>query len=411
MSWLPSRHPALAGLTLSTLLALGCEPPPVVPTQDKQQHIRAARIEGHVVVQGPARGNAVVFLYDAARLPPPQGTGRPVSFTVIPQAELYGTALHEAGNAGPFTAPFTFGNLAPGRYLLRGLIDADTCLMGLPSCHGPDFNPWYGVTSEPNVHDVGGAALDANLQPRVVEVGQDANGLPLPVTGVAVSFGPQATVKLDRPVFEVVGSPRLEEGGGPLVLRLRARAIREGPVDLQTPVFRVHFSDDNRDGKADDTNGDGQPDLWPRVVVRKLARDDVGITDENDLDNNGILDAQGVSYPRMDGSQAETPDLVVLAAGLANEYKASLVDAEGQPILDKVLELSELTVGIQPVALDGRDPRAPVRLRTLPSGRYAVILMQSSGQVWRVPNELDPRLAPGLGLPQVDSQSFAVEVP
>ncbi|WP_307732872.1 hypothetical protein [Stigmatella ashevillensis] len=407
------RQKALAGLTLCTLLTLGCESPPVVPTQDKQQHIRAARIEGNAVVQGKVRGNAVVFLYDATRLPPPQGTGRPVAFIVIPQAQLFGSALHEADNEGPFTAPFTFDTVAPGRYLLRGLIDADTCLMGLPSCHGPDFNPWYGVTNEPNVNDVGGAAVDANFVPRVVEVGQDENGTPIAVTGVAVSFGTQATVRTERPVFEVVDSSlRVEEGGGPKVLRLRARAIREGAVDLQAPVFRVHFADENRDGVADDTNGDGQPDPWPRVVLRKLASNDIGITDENDLDNNGVLDAQGASYPRADGSQAETPDLVVLAAGLMPDmYKSELLDADGRPILNKTLELSELVVGIPPVAFDARNPRAPVRLRTMPSGRYAVILMQSSGQVWRVPNELDPRLAPGLGLPQVDNQSFAVEVP
>jgi hypothetical protein len=413
MSTLRPRQKALGGLALATLLTAGCEPPPVVPTQDKQQHIHAARIEGHLVMQGPARGNAVVLLYDATRPPPPQGTGRPLSFTVVPQAALFGAVPPAPSDEGPFTAPFTFGNLLPGRYLLRGFIDTDTCLMGLQPCHGPDFSPWFTVTAEPNVHDVGGAAVDpTTFQPRIIEVGVDANGTPIPVQGVAVSFGKQALVQNERPVFEVAGPPRFEEAPNPKVLQLRARAIHEGVVDLRAPIFRVHFSDENRDGVADDTNGDGQPDLWPRVVVRKLAETGAGLLDENDLDNNGLLDAQGASYPRMDGQSDGAPQLVVLAAGLAlDAYRSQLFDTSGNPILNKTLEVSELTVGILPVALDARNPAAPVRLRTMPSGRYALIVIQSSGQVWRLPNELSPALAPGFGLPPVDSQAFAVEVP
>ncbi|SEU36659.1 hypothetical protein [Stigmatella erecta] len=413
MSPLRPRQKALVGLALATLLTAGCEPPPVVPTQDRQQNRHAARIEGNVVMQGPARGNAVVLLYDATRPPPPLGTGRPVSFTVIPQATLFGEGPPGPANEGPFTAPFTFSNLAPGRYLLRGFIDVDTCLMGLQPCHGPDFSPWYTVTGEPNVHDVGGAAVDpTTFAPRVVEVGVDGDGKPVPALGVAVSFGKQAIVQNERPVFEVAGTPRLEPGTGPKVLQLRARAIREGVMDLQAPVFRVHLADENRDGVPDDTNGDGQPDLWPRVVVRKLADTEAGLLDENDLDNNGVLDAEGVHYTRADGQPEESPQLVVLAAGLALDvYRSQLFDASGHPLLNKTLEVSELTVGIQPVAFDARNPAAPVRLKDLPSGRYALVVMQSSGQVWRVPNELSPPLAPALGLPSVDSQAFAVEVP
>ncbi|MGZ3459198.1 MAG: hypothetical protein ACXU86_11925, partial [Archangium sp.] len=175
----------LAGLALAAMLATGCEPPPVVPTADRRQHQQLSRIEGEVVVQSRARGNAIILLYDAGHPPPPQGAGRPVSFTVIPAEQLFGPA--DPDSSGPFTAPFTFSLVAPGHYLLRGFIDADTCGTGAQPCHTPDFIPWYDVTGEPNAGDVGGAAVDAVTQaPRVVEVAAGPDGALQAATGVTV---------------------------------------------------------------------------------------------------------------------------------------------------------------------------------------------------------------------------------
>jgi hypothetical protein len=412
MSALRFRGPALAGLALSTLLVLGCEPPAVVPTEDRQQQTVTARIEGNVVVQGPARGNAVVFLYDAARPPPPQGTGRPVSFTIVPQEDIFRSELG-AATVGPFTAPFVFPLVRPGRYLLRGFIDTDTCRAGKQPCHGPDFIPWFNVTAEPNVDDVGGAAVDpATLQPRVIEVGVSDNGMPVPVLGVSVSFSSVATVLADRPAFEVeTSSPRFAAGETQKLLKLRVRPIRAGAVDLRSPVFLVRYMDENGDREPDDLNRDGTPELWPRVVLRKLA-DGAPLTDENDLDNNGELDMQGVDYVRMSGSPDGQPDLVVLASSLvADAFLPQLNDNQGLPSTSKFVEATELTVAVRPIGVDARNPAAPVILRTVPPGRYAVIVLQSTGQVWRVPNELSPELAEPRGLPPLQDQAFFVEVP
>ncbi len=412
MSPFRSQGPALAGLLLSTLLALGCEPPPVQATSDRQQQTRSARIEGSVVVQGPARGNAVVFLYDVEHPPPPQGTGHPVAFAVVTQEELFGSEL-DTSTTGPFTAPFVFPLVRPGRYLLRGFIDTDTCRTGASPCHGPDFIPWYNVTAEPNVGDVGGAAVDlATRVPRVIEVRETDDGTPIPVLGVTVSFSDSATVTADRPVFEVVGSSTIDPNGGLKLLKLRARPIHEGAVNLSSPIFLVHFVDENHDGVPDDANGDGVPDLWPRVVVRKLADGGSGITDENDLDNNGVLDAEGVDYAHASGPADGAPDLVVLAAGLVPDaLPPGLYDTNNRPLTNAVLPLSELTVAVRPLALDARNPSAPAPLQKLPSGRYAVIVLQSTGQVWRVPNELSPTLAGSLGLPSIEGQGFSLQVP
>ena len=407
------QGPAFAGLLLSTLLAVGCEPPPVVATSDRQQNTRSARIEGSVVAQGPARGNAVVFLYDVEHPPPPQGSGHPVAFAVVTQQELFGSEA-DTSTTGPFTAPFVFPLVRPGRYLLRGFIDTDTCRTSAKSCHGPDFIPWYNVTAEPNLGDVAGAAVDlATLTPRIIEVRETENGTPIPVLGVTVSFSDTATVKADRPVFEVSGtSSTIDPNGGVKLFKLRTRPIVQGGVNLSTPVFLVRFVDENHDGVPDDANGDGVPELWPRVIVRKLASGDSTITDENDLDSNGVLDSEGVDYAHASGPADGAPDLVVLAAGIVPDaLLPGLTDSNGRPNTDAVLPVTELTVAVRPQALDARNPSAPAPLAKMPSGRYAVIVLQSTGQAWRVPNELSPALAGNLGLPSIDGQGFALQVP
>jgi len=421
MNSLRSQGPALAGLILSTLLASACEPPPVLATADRQQQTRAARLEGSVVVQGPARGNAVVFLYDAQRPPPPQGSGRPVAFTVISLYDLYGVDLGQP-TSGPFTAPFVFPLVRPGSYLLRGFIDTDTCRteacsMGACSpevkpCHGPDFIPWYNVTAEPNLFDVGGAAVDAATRaPRVFDVNVGEDGTPIEVKGVTVSFSDTATVRADRPAFDVVGSATIDPNGGLQTFKLRSRPIREGVVDLRSPVFLVRFMDENRDGVPDDANKDGAPDLWPRVVVRKLADGGTGLTDENDLDNNGVIDVEGVDYPHLDGTQDGLPDLVVLGTGLlADSLLSGLYDSEGRPRMDAVVPVTELNVALRPIAIDARNPAAPAFLKTVPAGRYGITVLQYTGQVWRMPNELSPQLAPELGLPPIEGQGFSFQV-
>jgi hypothetical protein len=402
---------ALAGLGLASVLATGCEPPPVVPTADQRQNQRLSRIEGQVVVQSRARGNAIVLLYDAARPPPPQGAGRPLSFTVIPAQKLFGPA--DPASSGPFTAPFSFSLVAPGRYLLRGFIDADTCLTGATPCHGPDFIPWYGITGEPNAGDVGGAAVDPLTRvPRVVEVATGADGALQAATGVIVSFSDSSAIPLERPAFRVEGGARFDPTAGLKRLDLFPLQVREGVVSAGAPALVVRYVDDNGDGTPDDANGDGQPDLWPRVLVRKLADSEgLSLADENDLDRDGLLDATGADYPRNDGTRDGLPDQVVLAAGLvADPVYAALRKPDGTPRMEAVA-VPSLGVYIQPYAFDVRDPSNRVMLKSVPPGRYALTLVQFTGQTWRVPNELAPALAEEDGLPAVESQSFVLEVP
>ena len=83
-----------------------CDAPPVYSGADKRQSGAATgRIEGEVVVSTAARGKVVLFLYDAARPPPPTGTGRPLTFTVVSRDAVFagaadGSAPRDQGRWG-----------------------------------------------------------------------------------------------------------------------------------------------------------------------------------------------------------------------------------------------------------------------------------------------------------------------
>ncbi|MER2560474.1 MAG: hypothetical protein ABTQ32_07145 [Myxococcaceae bacterium] len=398
---------ALRFLVLSSLVLLACEPPPVFPGADRRQNSRPARVEGTVVVSSSARGNVVVLLFDAARPPPPTGTGRPLTFALVPKEQLFGQVRDF--DTGPFTAPFAFSFVNPGQYQVRAFIDAND-----------DFIPWYGVTNEVNTGDVGGAAIDSvSRLPLTIEVAVAEDGTPQPATDIPVSIGDTARVPVDRPVFEVaqagMTAPLNEVtlSGAPLALDLRVRPVNEGAVKQAQPVFLARFIDDNADGAPDDANGDGVPDMWPRVIVRKLANEAAGVNplaDENDLDRNGIIDETGVDYEHANAPADGVPDLVVLAAGInPTELAPQLLDSMGR-VKTTPTPVTKLPIVIRPLALDATDSRRPAPIKGVPEGRYAITVIQQTGQTWKVPNELQDTLAGRAGLPVISNQTFVVRV-
>jgi hypothetical protein len=396
---------ALVLVAVSVLV--GCEPPPVFPGADRRQNTRSTRIEGTVVVSSAARGRVVVLLFDATRPPPPTGTGRPLTFTVVPRATLFEGARDF--DTGPFTAPFAFSLVNPGQYQLRAFLDAND-----------DFIPWFGVTSEVNAGDVGGAALDSTSRgPLTIDIAVTESGNPPAAVDVPVTVADTARVPVDRPAFEVATTgttaPVTEATlqGAPLLLDLQVRPVVNEFVKQPAPVFLVRFVDDDNDGVPDDANGDGIPEVWPRVVVRKLAAEGPGVNplaDENDLDRNGILDETGVDYEHQTMAADGKPDAVVLAAGLnVTELAPQLLDAMGR-VKPMPTPMTRLPLVLRPLALDASDSRRPVPLKGVPDGRYSITVIQQTGQTWRLPNELQESLATRIGMTAVTSQSFVVRV-
>jgi hypothetical protein len=70
----------------------------------------------------------------------------------------------------------------------------------------------------------------------------------------------------------------------------------------------------------------------------------------------------------------------------------NLNDANGQVKAAPSRE-AELALVIKPRAFDISDPAHPVALDAPPAGRYSITVIESTGQTWRVPNELAPALA------------------
>lgn len=435
----------LRAQTILLLVLAACTAPPVQNSADRLNAPLTTTLSGQVVVQGPTRGDVLVLLYDAAHPPPPVGTGHPKAFAQIPASTVFAGALHDS-TPGPFAADYTFPTLAPGKYLLAAFLDSDGCLLA-PSftCKLGDFDPFYIVTREPNAGDLlGGHITSAGALQPVTVPQPDVAGQLAAITGVQVVVGGQALP--DRPVFQVKVDPTqvtvdskgnaAVQKGEPTFFELDAQPVQQGPVDERQPAFLVRYVDDDHDGKPD-LSPQGLPLLWPKVFVRKIADPDAsasnpsvaaGLRDENDLDDDGVLDATGKSYDHLDPDAGAVipadaqPDLVVLPATLVadpitdpatvfvpTQLYAQLADATGNPDMTKVVPLTSLKLAILPAAVDASGA-APVPLAKIPPGRYAVIVEQYTGQTWRVPNELSALVAPGVGLTAVTSQGFTFTV-
>jgi len=348
------------------ILLAGCTAPGVFPTADGLQQTPVGRIDGTVIVDGPARGRVILFLFDASSPPPPVGSGRPRSFAAVSSDALFAEA--PAGSTGRFTAPFVFSLVPPGEYLVQGFLDVDG-----------DFVPWFSVTAEPTGGDVGSSPVAVSL------TGSS------PVARIAVSVDASKTVPVDRPAFRVVGSSTFNPEQGSKALDLLPEVISQTPV-TQQPQFLIRSADDDGNGVPDDADADGVVDVYPKIRVRKLADRTPVFWDEHDLNRDGKTEPEG-------------SPVVILPAKLDPSTVLPLL-SQPQPV-----PVSSLRILIEPRALDVQDPANPVELPQLPSGRYAITVIQFTGQTWRVPNELQPSMAVGLGFEPLASQQFFLEVP
>ena len=96
----------------------GCLDPAVTDAGDAR-----AVISGSVVYDGPTpvgdapAGNTLIFLYAESAPPPPLGTGRPVTFAVVPRAALFTPGAPD----GLRSAPFVISQVPAGRYTVRAV--------------------------------------------------------------------------------------------------------------------------------------------------------------------------------------------------------------------------------------------------------------------------------------------------
>lgn len=337
-------------LTL-VILAAACGKPGAAPgldqyTCDGGLCSAPGVIEGSLVYAGPARGDAILLLFDTAALPPPQGNGSSAAAVArIPASVLFANAT--PGSVGPFSAPFTFTQVPSGRsYQIQAFLDVTG-----------EFDPFFDFTQQPRAGAPAGGhgAIGADGQAHPVSIDVPAAQV---VSGVNVAL--TLTVPFDPPSFTIAGgSPTLDASmDQPARLRLQTAQLTAKNATFASPHFGMEYDLDAA-GNRQHTFADGLDDVFPRVFLRQLRKADGTAVAAADA---AIVPCQALSTPVL-------PQLQSASAPLARDT---------------------LDVLVQPLAL--KQDLTP--LPGIPAGAYQVIVVEKTGQVWTLPNQLgDPARA------------------
>jgi hypothetical protein len=345
-------------LCAALMVAAACEKPGVAPGLDQFSCDGGpcpapGVIQGSLVYSGTARGDAVLLLFDTAALPPPDGNGTSAAALArVSQAELFGSA--PATSIGPFSAQFTFSQVPSGRsYQIRAFIDATH-----------DFDPFFDFARQPRAGDPAGGhgEIGPDGQPRLVAIdvapGQAISGVSVALT---------QTLPYDPPAFELAGGSQILSAAmdRPAHLKMRTASLAAPRASFPKAHFALELDRDAQ-GNRQSTFRDGLDDVFPRVILRQLSG----------------LDAKGNPSPVSPAAAAIVPCRIVSTSvlpALVNMPAGALPMAQDQ-----------LDVLVQPFAV-GPDLNP---LPGIPAGTYQVVVIEKSGQVWTVPNQLGD---PGLG--------------
>lgn len=333
--------PSKISLVLGAFVAFGCDGPNVNEYEPRTGIItgtvlyRPVAASNDPCTPAPAKGNVVITLFAADRLPPPTGTSGPVSFIVIPEARIFQVGAPDA--SGFYAVPYTMPTVPAGRYQLRAFLDADG-----------DFVPTVDLLAQPTAGDVGGGHVDPTTGEFLeVEVKNDQE-----TSQVTISIG--RTIPLERPAFAITSTSSFTlPFTTPRSLVLEAHPIERPKLSLSAACtrFLITFVDDDRDGIPDDQNGDHLPDLYPRVALRRVP-------------------------------SAEYPGTVLVPAILNPFPFLDALERSGAVVTD-VLELI-----VPPVAVE-RSAAGDAFLPEIPPGQYETVVISGTGQTWQVPNGLD----------------------
>lgn len=353
-------------LLLPLTFLLGC-PLAVSPTDGTPPP--ATHVAGSVVLEDPAGteepgGPTFVFRYDCANPPPPAGTGRPLDFLVLPE---------EAFAAG--RADFLFPSVPAGSCaIITGFVDRDR-----------DWSPFVSISNQATAGDLATNAVTIQVE----EKPADSDLIP-PVEGVVLEA--DTIVPLDRPAFTITDLTGANGGRldvGPAVgtspnayVRLTTRDVDTSIAKAESPVFTVVMqADGDGNGWPDDLNADGVPDVvWPRVLfVRTDDADPTGMTQAE-----GPVVLPGVVLPLDPDDPDDVESNLVLTSRLAE------LPFDGAQVIPQ----TGLTVVVPPLIVTDLATAATSPIETLRDaganvlGDYQIVVMNSSGQTWTVPNEL-----------------------
>lgn len=302
---------------LSLVLLVGCTEPSESPALS-----RAGPVSGTVTTS--VGGDAWLFLYRPGEGPPGQ-PAVPESVTAVSAARM---------KDDPH---FVFAQVQPNPYRLYGLIDVDD-----------DFDPSIDVLSQATLGDRVATGIGFQSQPG---------------RGASVDLQVDSPVFTEPPAFSLEGEDDLDVLLDPALdaitpITLVSDAV--GYFDAKRTVFTFGLVDADGDGRPDDVNGDGVPDLSVQLFLRWLPR----------------------------GGQVE-PGTTVLVP-LVFDPSPILRTLEGR--FDLTVTATRLQVVMVPQAIaQGPLPDGGTGTQlfgTPPAGDYELLALTASGQFWRVPNQL-----------------------
>lgn len=354
------------------LLAVACSTAP--PLSDTP-NVGPAVITGTIVVSGPeSPANTMVLVYPADNPPPPQGTGRPLTFSTVPAA-----AFRSSGGVMEAEYSVSVDGIVEGEVLVTALMDIDENFYPLP--------PFAEVLGGATCGDFLGAHVGdletGELAP--VSIRQDEL-----TEGVTILVAREATIERPSFVFQG-GSPVLSREvaatGGLQTFRLASTPIaaiapRDGNPE---PILEITGPFDGTDPcdtsfwvTVYDRDGDGQPDpspdfppetglidAWPQVILQYL----------------GEIDDDGVVQPTLEPGEswamrsALFPGAVWFGEVPLNQ-PTPLTQSEW---IFVPAGLHTLPDGTTETVLD------PTQL---PAGAWSVTVINIAGQTWTVPNVL-----------------------
>jgi hypothetical protein len=309
------------GPLLSAVILYGC----TVPSEPwPDEH--AGRVEGTVMQNAGLAGDVWAFLYAPGEGPP----GPPA----VPQLL---TAI-SAQRLSQGDAHYVFGEVPPNPYRLWGFLDVDS-----------SFDPSIDVLAQPTAGDrVVGQGVELNLQPGQV---------------LTQNFAPSVEVIDEPPSFRLDGDETdvpldTTVGSQPVVLSLVSDPV--GHFDPKRTAFHVGLLDANNDGKADDANGDGVPDLSLQIFLRWLPRP---------------------------GEDSGMGNVIVPLVIDPSPFLATLNGRVGIEIAVTQLQGAVVGQASRLVTSPGMAPTL-MAVGTAPRGDYELIALTPSGQFWRLPNDL-----------------------
>lgn len=304
-------------LALGVLLLAACTPSEDAPLA------RTGPVTGTFTTVDGVTGDAWLFLYRPGE-GPPGAPAEPLAATAISAQRLAGDPR------------FVFGQVPADPYRLFGFLDVDS-----------NFDPTVDVLAQPGAGDRTGPGVELQVQPG---------------RGAAQDYRADVLVEREPPAFVLEGVATdvvLDELPGTTTpLTLVSDPL--GRFDRARTTFPVGLVDSNGDGRPDDGDGDGVPDLSLQLFLRWRPR------------------------------PGQLPAGATVIVPLVFDPSPILRTLNGQ--LGAVATVQRLQAFVLPaaqqLAVDEAGRPAVTPFGAPPAGDYELITLTATGQFWRLPNAL-----------------------